>query len=295
MMTRSESLVLDQTAEARRAVLEQVLTGVPYNSASQFHQHFGTREIPLRVGVSCALQSFEAGRLVESQTGVKASYLPDGRHVAAVYYGQNQLTVLDPYLMHREPLLLELADEHEGVISVTAEAYPIRTRKDGTPAPAKVRARWLPAEDEIRLEYVRFSPRRGHNIVSRAFTLRGDRALSIVPPPPEVIRPLLTHPEQNNLSIRAVVEDAGLREVVLPLTGRSPGEPVNQNRLLTKDNNGAVSRAGTAGFTRDLELVAGSVRWSPGEVVEFLREAAAIYDRVAPAGLQLPDYSDEDE
>ncbi|MFC3995979.1 hypothetical protein ACFOVU_08640 [Nocardiopsis sediminis] len=282
----------------RAGALEQVLVEVPYNSAAQFHEYFGAGELPRRLGASCAFQSFEVGRLVGDRSGAQADYLVDGRHVAAVYAEGARITVLDPYLLHRVPLVLNRADaDDDGAVRTVAEAFPVRVRADGTPAPARVRATWRLERAEIVLEYVRFSPRRGHNAVSRAFTLRMGGGLAEVPPPEETVRPLLTHPEQNNVSIRVVHPgDLHLREVVFPLTGRSDGAAPSADGLLTKDNQGVVSRPGTRGFDTGLALVAEAVGETPERVAEILLEAAAIHARVAPAdGPAMPEYAAVDE
>ncbi|MFC4563767.1 hypothetical protein ACFO4E_18055 [Nocardiopsis mangrovi] len=284
----------------RAGALEQVLVEVPYNSAAQFHEYFGGGALPPRLGASCAFQSFEVGRLVADAGGAPAHFLADGRHVAAVYFegaGETRITVLDPYLLHRVPLLLDRADAVDGVVRVVADAFPLRVRADGSPAPSRVRATWWPDRDEIVLEYVRFSPRRGHNAVSRAFTLRRDSALGTVPPPAEEVRPLLTHPEQNNVSIRVVHPgDLRLREVVFPLTGRPGAAAPSAGGLLTKDDQGVVSRPGAPGFDTDLALVAEAVGEAPSGVVDMLLDAAAIHARVAPAdGPAMPEYAAVDE
>ncbi|WP_386154058.1 hypothetical protein [Streptosporangium vulgare] len=290
----------EQCEKIQADALERVLLEVPYNSAVQFHEHFGGKAYPRRLGLSCAFQSFEVGRLVAEQTGVPAEYLMDGRHVAAVYFDETRVTVLDPYLLHRVPLHLDLADGADGadgVVRTVADAFPLRVRADGSPAPSRVRATWRPERDELVLEYVRFSPRRGHNVVSRAFTLRRDTALTEVPPPAAVVRPLLTHPEQNNVSIRVVHPgDLHLREVVFPLTGRADGVKPAADGLLTKDNQGAVSLPGSHRFDADLALVAEAVGEEPSRVIAILLEAAAIHDRVAPAGNPaMPEYAAVDE
>ncbi|WEV29168.1 hypothetical protein OYE22_31265 [Streptomyces sp. 71268] len=285
-----------QLSDVQDRVLDDVLVGMPYNSASQFHEYYGTRAAPERFGASCAWQSFAAGHAVAERTGVEADYLIDGRHVAAVYRDPECVTLLDPYLLHQRPPRLERAAAVDGEVRVTVDAYPLRVRADGSPAPARMRATWLLDDDSIRLDYVRYSPRRGHNVLSRSFTLRPDVRLAAVPPPAEWVRPLLVHPEQHSVSVRVVHPDTRrMAELILPLARAHGGAAAGASALVTKDNQGVVSAYGSAAFQRDAELVADAVQATEADVTAFLLEAAAIHRAVAPAGLELAAYSLEDE
>lgn len=282
--------------DVQNEVLDEVLVTVPYNSASQFHDYFGTREVPPRFGASCAWQSFAAGRAVAERTGVKADYLIDGRHVAAVYREDSGLSVLDPYLLHGEPLRLARSTAEGSVVRVAVDAYPHRVRADGTPAPGKVRATWMLDDDSLRLDYIRFSPRRGHNVISRSFLLRPESRLDVVPPPADWVRPQLVHPEQHSVSVRALhPESRQLAELVLPLAQRPEGTLADVSALITKNNEGVVSCHGTKEFDRDLETVSDAVGAARADVVDVLLEGAALHRSAAPAGLELAPYSLEDE
>ncbi|MEV5975420.1 hypothetical protein [Streptomyces sp. NPDC052114] len=275
-------------------VLADLLTSYPYNSAAQLHEYFGEGPLPASYGGTCAWQSFEAGRLVAEHAGVAAEYRFDGRHVAAVYHDADGITVLDPYLLHRAPLRLERADAVDGAVSRTAEAYPLRSRADGSPAPSGVRVRWQLDDDSIQLNYLRFSPRRGHNVISRAFVLRPEQVLGPVPPAADAIRPQLLHPEQHSVSVRVVHPGTQqLAELILPLAGRQARMAVRG--MISKDNQGVVARHGTRAFDKNRETVADAVGVAPGDVEDVLLRAAALHRAAAPAGLELPAYSQEDE
>ncbi|MFJ2741491.1 hypothetical protein ACIO3O_17705 [Streptomyces sp. NPDC087440] len=292
MKTLGASLLID----VQKDVLDEVLVGIPYNSASQFHEYFGTRAAPPRFGLSCAWQSFAAGRMVAERTGVTAEYLIDGRHVAAVYRGHDGVVILDPYLLHGEPLRLDRSAAVDGVVRVVVDAYPYRVRANGSTAPGRARATWTLDDDVIRLDYLRFSPRRGHNVASRSFTMRPESQLATVPPPADWIRPLLVHPEQHSVSVRVLhPATRQMAELILPLAGKPAGIAEDRALLITKDNQGAVATHGQAHFQRDLEVVADAVSAPQDEVIAFLLEAAAIHRAAAPAELNLAPYSLEDE
>ncbi|WP_438291938.1 hypothetical protein [Streptomyces sp. HUAS TT7] len=178
------------------------------------------------------------------------------------------------------------------MVELAADAYPYRVRADGSPAPSRVCVRWRLDDDSIRLNYLRHSPRRGHNVISRSFLLRADQLLTSVPPDPDWVRPQLLHPEQHSLSVR-VLHPASrqLAELVLPLTVRD----LTTSQLISKNNQGEVSRHGSRNFDRDSELVADAISVHPTDVYAFLLEAAALHRAAAPAGLELADYCLEDE
>lgn len=266
-------------------VLTETLREFPYNSAVQFHQFIGLTEQGPEWGGACPWQAAHAGDRIAELTGHEARYVVDGRHVAALFVSDEDVTVVDPYLMHRTAFRLDRRDPSRARQSV--DAFPLRRRADGTPAPGRTRAEWDEQTQTLHIEYTRFSPTRGHNVMSRAFALRLDSQLPGFPPERELILPLLTHPEQNNLSIRAVLTDSDeMGEVALPLADR---------RLIARDNQGAVHHEGSTEFDRIVERVAAAVDHKPTEVVEHLLEAAELYDSVAPPGQELPAYHAGDE
>ncbi|MEU6883131.1 hypothetical protein [Streptomyces sp. NPDC046712] len=283
-------------ATALSEVLDELLPSYPYNSATQLHEYFGGRAVPRSYGASCAWQSFEAGRLVAARTGAAVEYPADGRHVAALFPDADGLALLDPYLLHRTPLRLDRAAAEDGVVRQTVDAYPFRVRADGSPAPSRVRATWRLADDSVRLDYLRYSPRRGHNVLSRSFTLRPGTRLTEVPPPADRVRPLLLHPEQHSVSVRVVHPgERQIAEVILPMAGRPTGVRADAALLIGKDNQGAVSRHASSSFGRTAELVADAMGVPYEELVGFLLEAAALHRAAAPASLVLADYPVEDE
>ncbi|MDV9178011.1 hypothetical protein R6V09_48810 [Streptomyces sp. W16] len=277
-------------------VLTEILHEVPYNSAAQFHEYYGTGAVPRRLGMACVWQSFEAGRLVAERAGGEAVFRVGGRHASAVFTEADTLTVLDPYLMHREPLRFDLGHQDAGpTLRVEADAYPVRTRPDGSPAPSKVRATWRRSDGAILLQYLRYSPAKDEDVTYRAFTMRTDSVVPSVPPPAPLVRRLLLHPEQNNFSIRTVHrDDHQVRELVLPFTGRPRQQLVDARHLIVRDNQGRVFRHGTGDFARELELIADAVRGTTEDMVGQLLTAAALYDSKAPAAPALPEYSLED-
>ncbi|BFU45366.1 hypothetical protein [Krasilnikovia sp. MM14-A1004] len=287
---------IENVASSFATTMEDVLFDIPYSSAAQFHEYYGKGLPPRRLGMGCAWQTFEVARRVQEGIGVKATLLFSGRHVAAVYPQTDGMVVLDPYLLHRAPVVLRRTEAVDGVVTATEDAFPFRTAANGEPRPSRLTVRWTPASGGMHSENRRFSPRLGRYVTYRAFTFRPGSTLSAFPPPHGLVRRVLLHAEQNNLSIRSIDRDSGrMRELVLPFSGRPRGRLTDERYLITKDNQGAVSHAGTDGFRRDLTDICASVSSSPDELTGYLLGAAEIYAAMAPENLAVPDYSVEDE
>lgn len=277
-------------------MLDEVVSGVPYSSAASFHQFFGAGPPPWRLGRGCGWQAFEVARRVEERCGLAATHVVSGGHVPALYVERDAITVLDPYMPHLTPLRLERPYADGDAVRAEVDAYPLRERPDGTPAPSRLRGTWWTRDGSLRLEYLRYGPSRDDYAPYRAYTFQPASVLPTVPLPGGLMRRVLLSPMQNNLSIRAVhPADRRLRELILPFTGCPRSRLVDRARLITKDNQGAVSPAGSSGFDRDLDELADATGSRPDELVEFVMEAAALYDRVAPPDQMWPDYPAESE
>ena len=276
--------------------LEEVQFRVPYSSAASYHEYYGTGAPPWRLGRGCGWQTFEVARLVGERCGARPTHLYAGGHSPAMYFDEDGITVLDPYLPHVEPLRLSRADAVAATVRADTDAYPIRSRPDGTPAPSRLSGTWWVADGVLLLEYARFSPRRSAMVTHRAFTFHLATELPTFPVPDGFARRLLLEPMQNNLSIRALHRgERRIGELVLPFSGRPREQLVDPAFLIVKDNQGRVSRAGTPGFARVLELIADAVDGTPEEVSAYVMGAAVIYHRVVPLDQKWPDYSVEDE
>lgn len=278
-------------------ILDKALTGVPYNSATQILEYFAGETVPAPMGMSCAFQAFWVGAELERRCGRRPEYFRDGRHRAAVAVDGDVLTVLDPYLLHQVPLRLARHDAGtDGIVKVAVPAYPVREAADGRRLPSRVQAKWDVDTGALRLTYSRYSPRRDHFVIARAFAVAEDPGLTTIPPPAAEVRPRLLHVEQNNLSVRVLHPTSRhLHEVVLPLRGLDRVDRRTPTTLVSRNNQGVVAPTATAAFERDLSLVAESVGCPSDEVVDFLMRAAATYLRAAPPTDRLAPYSLEDE
>ncbi|MGV9311867.1 hypothetical protein ACWDR0_06685 [Streptomyces sp. NPDC003691] len=276
--------------------LAEVQFQVPYSSAASYHEYYGSGAPPWRLGRGCGWQTHEVARRVAEGCGARSTQLYAGGHSPAMYLTRGEITVLDPYLPHLAPLTLRRADAADGTVRAHTDAYPLRVRADGSPAPSRLAATWWLADGVLLLEYERYSPRRDTTVTHRAFTFHLGTELPAFPVPAGFARRLLLEPMQNNLSIRALHRtEHRIGELVLPFGDRPREQLPDPAFLIAKDNQGRVHPAGTPGYTETLELIADAVRGTPREVTDYVTGAAAIYHRVVPRDQQWPDYSAEDE
>ncbi len=283
-----------QDGDLYAVALADVVAGVPYNSGTQLLEYFAGRRFAPNVGMSCAFQSFHVAERVVALGGPTAVFLRDGRHVAASYRTDDEMVVLDPYLLHPVPLRVPL-HAHPG--SRTAvDAYPWRSKSDGSSAPSRLEGSWDQDAQVLRLNYVRYSPTRGHNVLSRSFALPASSAFTDYPSPPAVVRERLLDPEQHSVSVRVVQAGEGLMsEAVLPLRGIGTDNPAVPHQIVTKDNAGSVARPGTHAYQQAMAEVSDVTGMSTPDLVTLLLDAGRTYASAAPVGRDLPVYSLADE
>jgi len=299
-----EELSVETSAEGagpawRHDLLQTALTSalgtIPYNSAAQFLEFFDGRRLASRWGMSCVRQSVWADERLQSIGGPKGVYIRGGRHVASIYVNSKGMVVLDPYLLHRAPLVLNKVEKLGNCVETSVASYPVRVDKDGLERWGKLRAVWNVDKRTLQLDYIRFSPRRQQNYLYRSFSLCLDD-VAVFPSPLPVARARLVHPEQNNLSVRVLsLSRQVLSEVILPLCGVTVERPARQAQMITRDNQGRVCTFGSSGFDEGLAAVAEGVGVDSQEVIDLLLHTSRVYAKVAPDDRVLLPYSLENE
>ena len=277
--------------ELFQTALTTTLGSLPYNSATQFLEFFDDQMLASDWGMSCVRQSVWVDEHLQSIGGSKGVYIRSGRHVASIYAYSQGMVVLDPYLLHRAPLVLNLRERLDDCVESFIPAYPVRVDTSGTARWGKLRAVWNVEKRTLQLDYIRFSPRRQQNYLYRTFSLSLDE-IAIFPSVPEIARARLVHPEQNNLSVRSLnLSQQALSEVILPLSDVTRDRPALQAQLISRDNQGRVRVFGSSGFVEDLASVAEVVGVEPRHVVDLLLHTSRVYANVAPGDRVLAPYS----
>lgn len=285
----------ERKPELFQAALTRTLGSVPYNSAAQFLEFFDERILPPDWGMSCVRQSVWVDEHLQAIGGSKGVYIRNGRHVASIYPDAHGVVVLDPYLLHKAPLVLNYEDRVGDCIEASVPAYPMRIDDEGRARWGKMRAELNVERRTLQLDYTRFSPRRQQNYLYRSFGLRLDEVATF-PSPLSVARARLVHPEQNNLSVRVLdLPRQAISEIILPLCGVTTHRPATEDQLIGRDNQGRVRASGSVGFDENLANVAKVVGVSPQEIVDLLLHTSRVYSRVAPEDRVLASYPLERE
>ena len=289
--TSREGAAPARKLELIQTALTKTLGAIPYNSAAQFLEFFDHRILASDWGMSCVRQSVWVDEYFQSIGGSKGAYIRGGRHVASIYVDPQGMVVLDPYLLHKAPLVLNKEERLGDCVETSVPAYPVRFDASGVARWGKLRAVWNVERRTLQLDYIRFSPRRQQNYLYRSFGLSLDEVANF-PSPLPVARARLVHPEQNNLSVRVLnLSREALSEVILPLCAVTSGRPAMQAQLISRDNQGRVRAFGSSGFDEDLTNVAEVVGVDPQQVVDLLLHTSRVYADVAPDDRVLAPYS----
>ena len=272
--------------------LEQSLEGMPYNSATEYHTSFGDEAPDNRLGAACVYQTLDAAHRAVEMGAPPPVFLRDERHVAAVFNVEGDIIVLDPYLLHRDPIRFPTDEIREGLSTVEITAAPVRIDANGVAREAKIVARYKATRygRVIRLSYSKYSPTKLFYSMSRHFSLRSD---SIFDPAyfTDDMRGMLTHPEQTSVSVRAVLPGLTTTvEAIIPLHGFAERAFASSDIWL-RTNDGVIFPNGEPMSDRvwgDLEVSLGVDRDLIGR---HLVEAAHIYKRVADPERPVAPYS----
>ncbi|MFL1486296.1 hypothetical protein [Marinobacter sp. LN3S78] len=293
-MNNRKGFIFDEYDEA----LNKALFEVPYNSCAQIVEYFANEKVGYNKGASCAWQTFFVADEVR-KLGVrnKPKYLRDGRHVAAVYFNERDVIVLDPYLLHTQAIRFSAPlDSTDHIVTASVDAYPVRVAINGEVKWSRLKGTLNMQKKEIRLDYIRFSPSKNHNYIYRSFTLAFETAMEKVPSPPEEVRNKLLHSEQNNLSVRAVCSDSKeLTEIILPLKMVAEGKRPCREWCFIKSNLGEVIKYKDSEFDPHLGVIAKAIDSEPSDVLDYLVSTAFLYHSVMPVGQVLSAYSMEND
>ncbi|GGO28097.1 hypothetical protein GCM10010116_56330 [Microbispora rosea subsp. aerata] len=272
--------------------LKGTLTDIPYNSATHYHEYFGDGPADPRFGAACIMQTIDVARRAVDLGAPEPVLLQDMRHVGAVFHDNGDVIVLDPYLLHREPIRFSAEAVESGEATVEVPAAPVRRDSTGARRDGRLHARYKKNRNGyvIRLDYFKFSPSQDKYVLSRHFSLRENELFDMREFTAD-IHGLMTHPEQTSVSIRAVLP--GLQrtaEAIIPLKGFA-------ERVFTADDiwlrtgEGVVSRNSDPGSSAVWEELEGSLSLPRADIADHLVSAAEIYQRIADPKQELAPYA----
>lgn len=251
------------------AVTQEELTRTvyefPYSSCTPLLRAFASESLDPRFGDVCVQQLFRTTDQIFRRTGVEFTFLRDGRHLTGVTEIGDYLLVLDPYLSHIIPIVIPL--EGEGPVqTVKVPAAPRVEDRNGRTHLSFVHTKLDSNTGDLSISQVKWSSRTDEFRVSRSFrtnrTRIVDRALTEID-----YRPLLFHPEQNNLSVRVVDPvTAQYLEVKTLIEGEFQPSPYINSVLVEKENEQA--------FWNRITALLGADRF---EVIEYIAKAYKVF------------------
>ncbi|MFI0897345.1 hypothetical protein [Streptomyces sp. NPDC020983] len=287
------------TTDPYATALESVLRGVPYNSATEYLHWYDKSDPDPRHGVACIHQTLYVAERAAALGAPQAVILQDMRHIAAVFEDDGAVVVLDPYLMHLTPIVFPAEAVARGHCEVEVDAAPVRRDEQGGEHPARLTAVYRSSGDgyRIRLSYAKYSVQNGAYFLSRHFTLRSENRFDFARFSADMLA-LLTHPEQNSVSIRAIVTDTAARavtaEAIIPLKDFAECE-FSARDIWLRSGQGVATRNGDGPASdavwADLERTTGLGR---EDIEEHLVSAAQVYQKIADHRTELPDYHLQD-
>jgi hypothetical protein len=226
----------------------------------------------------------------------RASHYFDGRHVLTVVDTAEGRYLLDPYLLHTEAVLFDDGTPATARWSGDVPALPTRTGATGAPRDSRLVVGWSRDTGELQLRYERFSPARGRMVLTRYFKPNLKTASVPHVPPAQVIRPLLFHPEQNNLSVRVISRGTlEMRELIYPIALHH-GTRVRTEHLLVRNEQGEIFRqSDTVAFGDITRRMAAAIGASTAELLDYVLGGARIYEAFAPAFVPFSPYVVQDE
>lgn len=277
--------------------IKSFLIDVPYTSISQFYEYYENQHVDSRFGVSCVFQSYAFGKLLESKGICDVSYYVDGRHVALLCSAEGETFLIDPYLLHTSPIEIrpKAINDHSDTIRSESYAYPYRKQKNNN-KPSKLSANYYPEFNKVRLTYKKYSPCKEHYVISRMFTLDLNCTISSSPPSIDVVKPLLHHGEQNNLSIRMLHRKEHLMyELIYPIA-LYHSQAIDEGYLIARNNNGQlITTEDKSSFKSIINRMTESLECSESTLISFVLGGVAIYEKHAPKHIEYATLQMKDE
>lgn len=266
--------------EARAEVFAAYRAGLllPYCSVTPVFQVAG-KTVPKAFGDNCIGQAEEVALELQKFSSIEPLYVREGRHHAVIWTEDGQTFFFDPYLLHQEPINLD-------VIRLSPEqrqrfaAYPFVEDRHG-----EMRTGYL----EIIFEFDpqmfcvkkgRFDPERdSYDVTTFSFDLGSRTPYRTAPGDSEIA----FAQEQTTLSIRTLdKQTGGVMHLVYPISKTHPQGIVDSQLLYIKTNIGAVLQNGSSEYGMALKEIADFVGHSPDALESFVMDGVSLYEKHAP-------------
>lgn len=267
-------------------IYEDFILNVPYSSVSQLYKYLENMDVPMNLGVPCALQSFDLGVRFKNN-GFKYWYIRDNRHGAVIVEIENVKYYFDPYLLHSEIIDISKID---GMGFVSFNAYPVRMSSDKKQIPSMLKVRYDSKNARLISIYNQFEPGENKYKLSRKFRFDMNFRAWNFPPPEEVI-PLFFHPEQTTISMRVLCKsDRKLYNIIYPICWYHGDKKQDPQNIKLKLNDGEVIDFSSPRFKFYISKIATNVGVSDKELIDFIMGGVFTYEKHSPSKINFHKY-----
>ena len=276
-----EELSLLQALCATYETYNTVLTRMPYNSVTPVYQTAGII-VPDYFGDNCIGQAEAVINNLPRSLAEKSFYLVDERHHLVITLIGEDYYLLDPYLMHKEPINISL-QLRNGALQQTYPAYPLEFNDRKEEMRSFISVNFLPdAHDtctRFSLRKGRFSPSHDrYEIAVFNFDLQNRIKERTAPDDPAIA----FHAEQTTLSIRYFdPKTAKVTHLIYPIA-TVLRRPIDLRYLYIKDAKGARISYLHERFSIEADALAAKLKCQGVyELLDFIIGGARIYQQRA--------------
>lgn len=265
-----------------KKALNDLLIEMPYNSISHLYQYFTSTTPDSRFGAACAWQTIELANRLKSLGAEELFFVRDHRHGALITACHGRLFLLDPYLMHIEPI--SLSKLFQSKLGLEFIAYPMCQIRGISKQVSILHARFYAKRGVLSLKYKRLNLLTEEYQISHKFKFNLNQRLITRPSDDEIIH-LFFDPEQNNLSIRAINPiDKRVSQLIYPICLYHGDNLISEKRLVLKTNEGAIIKhQNKAVFENEVNKMCIGLRCSREELISFILGGVEIYEKHAPS------------
>lgn len=261
----------------------QNVINIPYSTVPMVYRLAHEKHLLKYKDTSClGLSEILKSRL--NKQGFKdIFFIRSNRHHALILKNNNEVYLLDPYLLHKEPInLTKILDSKQK--KEKFEAYPLITTPSGEIKPSYLTVR-CQDPNIFSVEKGRYNcDLAKYQVTKFSFNIQNAvRNLGRLD-----MKKLLYDPEQTSLSIRFLDKaNMTLTHLVYPINKAFPDKIIDKKLLFVKTNEGKIFNYNDKNFDENLEKMSNQLECTTESLIDFMIQGVKDYFREAPAQLKF--------